>query len=864
MAIERTTQSEAPALSGYDDEPSSPMGVEAATPSALNDNPTVTVDTETGDQTFDFGEPEKPSQEDIPFDANLAEYLDDGVLQELGRKICEWADNDDRSRDDWKKAYTDGLTLLGLKIEDRSDPWMGACGVFHPVLAEAVVRFQSQAIMEIFPASGPVKTKIVGKWTLEKEQQAKRVQEEMNYQVQDKMTEYRPETEQLLFYLPLAGSAFRKTYYDPSLGRPTALFVPAEDFLVPYGASDLRTTPRYTHVMRRFANDIRRDMHSGFYRSIDLPKPVQNTTDIDKKKAELEGRQQTNFDLDERHTLLECHCNWDFEEFDNADDDDEGDDGGAGATIGLDIEWPYIITVDKDSQTVLSVRRNWEEDDPLRERVSYFTAYHYLPGLGFYGSGLIHLIGGIAKSATSILRQLVDAGTLSNLPGGLKTRGLRIKGDDTPIMPGEFRDVDVPSGSIRDNITFIPYKEPSEVLHGLLNDIISEGRRLGAAPDLPINAMTQQAPVGTTLALLERSMKVMSAVQARLHASLKQDFVRLAHCIAKHDGPQYEYEVDDPNANRVVDFSQVDIIPVSDPNAASMAQRVVQWQSAFQMAQTNPTAFDMPELYRQGMTILGMPNVEKIVKDPDNLQPMDPVAENMAIITGKPIKAFLWQDHEAHIKVHLAAIHDPKIAAMVGQSPQASLIMGAASAHVAEHLAFAYRAGIEKEMGVPLPAPDQPLPQDVEVQLSKTVAVAAGRLLGKDMAEAQAQQIAQQQQDPVIQQQQQELQIKMADVQRKAKADQEKALLEAAKLIQKNEADKSKQISQEKIAGAALGVKIMEDHAAYKDADKDRLLALVTQLADIQAKINMIAAKPDHSKPADVSVQDHMDDITGQ
>lgn len=839
MAIEKPLTPQ-PYTNGHD-----PLPPEGMSGGDMGDGsePQITIDEETGDQTFDFAPEESNDNKDVPFEANLAEHVGDDVLQQIGRKVCEWVDNDDRSRDDWKKTYIDGLTLLGLKIEERTDPWMGACGVFHPVLSEAVVRFQSQAIMEVFPASGPVKTKLVGKWTREKEDQAKRVQDEMNYQVCDVMTEFRPETEQLLFYLPLAGSAFRKTYFDATLGRATALFVPAEDFIVPYGATDLRTAPRYTHLMKRYANDIRKDIATGFYRDIELSKPVIAPTDIDRKKAELEGRTNTDFDMDERYVLYECHCNWDLEGF-----EDTKDDGDGGEATNTDIELPYIVTVEKDSQKVLAIRRNWKEADERKDRVQYFTPYHYLPGLGFYGSGLIHLIGGIAKSATSILRQLVDAGTLSNLPGGLKTRGLRIKGDDTPIMPGEFRDVDVPSGSIRDNITFIPYKEPSEVLHGLLNDIISEGRRLGAAPDLPINAMTQQAPVGTTLALLERSMKVMSAVQARLHASLKADFERLAACIAEHMGPKYAYEVEKPDANRTEDFSQVAIIPVSDPNAASMAQRVVQWQSAFQMAQTNPAAFDMPELYRQGMTILGMPNVSKIVKDPDNLQPMDPVAENMAIITGKPIKAFMWQDHEAHIKVHLAAIHDPKVAAMVGQSPQASMISGAASAHIAEHLAYAYRAGIEKQMGVALPAPDAPLPQDVEVQLSKVVAVAAERLLGKNIQEAQMQKNQQLQQDPIVQMQQQDLQIKAADVERKKKADDLDAILRAAALDQKNTADKSRQISQEKIAGAALGVKIAQDHAAYVDAHKDRVVDAALEMADIAVKREIGKAKA--KKPA--------------
>lgn len=831
MAIDRPLGTEVPAAPDI----SQGLGADLQPLEGLNE-PDITIDDD-GTQTFDFGAAETKKAEDAPFDANLAEYLSDDILQKIGRKVVDWVELDERSRKDWEKTYTDGLELLGLKIEERSDPWMGACGVFHPVLIEAVVRFQSQAIMEIFPAGGPVKTKIVGKWSREKEDQAKRVEDELNYFVCDKMTEFRPETETLLFYLALAGSAFRKTYYDQTLGRPTAQFVPAEDFIVPYGASDLRTSPRYTHRMRTYLNVIRKDTEAGYYREVELQKPIHETANVQDKKDDLEGR-SPSWEQDERYTLYECHCYWDLEGFEDTKVEQE-----TGEKVTTGIELPYVVTVDKNSQKVLAIRRNWDEQDALKNRSQYFTHYQYLPGLGFYGLGLIHLIGGIAKSATSILRQLVDAGTLSNLPGGLKTRGLRIKGDDTPIMPGEFRDVDVPSGSIRDNITFIPYKEPSEVLHGLLNDIIGEGRRLGAAPDLPINAMTQQAPVGTTLALLERSMKVMSAVQARLHASLKLDFQRLAECIAKDMGAEYEYEVDKPDASRVEDFSQVSIIPVSDPNAASMAQRVVQFQSALQLAQTNPAAFDMPELYRQGMTILGIPNVNKLVKDPEDIQPMDPVAENMALITGKPIKAFMWQDHEAHIKVHLAAIHDPKINAMVSQSPQASAISGAAAAHVAEHLAYAYRAGIEKQMGVALPSPEQPLPEDVEVQLSKAVAVAAERLLGKNIQEQQMQKNQQLQQDPVVQMQQQELRIKQAEVQRKADADKQRMALDLARLLQKNDEAQKRQDSQERIAGAALGVKIAESHVDGRDAKLQTVIDAGLQLADLRIRAEELQSR---------------------
>lgn len=795
-------------------------------------------------------------------EANLAEELDEHELTLLGKKVVEWYEADERSRDDWRRIYTDGMELLGLKSEDRSDPWEGACGVFHPVLTEAVVRFQSQAILEIFPASGPVKTKIIGKWTDDKEKQAKRVQDELNFYVCDKMTEFRPETETLLFYLALAGSAFRKSYYDPILKRPTSLFVPAEDFIVPYGATDLRSCPRYTHVMRRYLNDIRKDTEAGFYRAVELNRPIHDTTEFQREKDKLEGRSPT-YNTDERYVILECHCNWNLQGF-----EDIKIERHTGRQITTGIELPYVVTVEKDSGKVLAIRRNWEKQDPAKCRVQHFTAYHYLPGMGFYGSGLIHLIGGIAKSSTSILRQLVDAGTLSNLPGGLKTRGLRIKGDDTPIMPGEFRDVDVPSGSIRDNITFVPYKEPSQVLHELLNDMVAEGRRLGAAPDLPINSMTQQAPVGTTLALLERSMKIMSAVQARLHASLKQDLKKISDLIAKYMGPQYEFDVDDPNASRVDDFSQVDIVPVSDPNAASMAQRVVQYQAALQLAAQDPTAFDKTQLYKDMFTILGIPNADKIVKDPSNVPPMDPVSENMALLVGKPVKAFLWQDHQAHISSHLAIMHDPKITQLVQQSPQAALVIGAATAHVAEHLGMEYRQEIEQQMGVALPPPDQPLPQDVEVQLSRVVAVAAQRLLGKDMQEQQAAQAAQAAQDPVLQLQQQELKVKAAEVMRKAGEDRRRAIIDVLKLYQQAASEKDNIQSRERISGAQMGVKIAESHHDHAVNERDKALETLMELfghAKDAQQSDLDRLQESHQKSLDrvhEALQNHADRLT--
>ena len=803
---------------------------------------------EDGSGIVDFGSSgtEDEDAEEEGFNDNLAEYIDQGELDSIGSKIVELVDIDDRSRADWKRAYIKGLDLLGFKTEDRTDPWAGACGVFHPVMTEAVVRFQSQAIMEIFPSSGPVKTKIIGKWSKEKEKQAKRVQQELNYFICDKMTEFRPETETLLFYLALAGSAFRKIYYCPELKRPVGRFIPAEDFIVPYGTTDLRTCPRYTQIMRMFPNDLRKQQAAGMYLDLDLPEPEQQQSDIKEKYDKIQGRARTP-EIDERYTLLECHMDLDLPGYEDGESKINEDTGEEEIECS-GIELPYVVTVDKSSGKVLSIYRNWEEADESKIRRQHFTPYHYLPGLGFYGTGLIHLIGGITASATSIMRQLVDAGTLANLPGGLKSRGMRIKGDDSPIMPGEFRDVDVPSGNIRDNITFLPYKEPSATLHALLNDLIGEGRRLGAAPDLPINAMTQQAPVGTTLALLERSMKVMSAVQARLHASLKADFQLIGDIIVKDMGPEYEYEVPEPESDRVEDFDQVDIIPVSDPNASSMAQRVVQYQSALELAKQYPTMYDLPELNRQMLTILGIQNVDKVVKDPDNTTPMDPVSENMAMIMGKPVKAFLWQDQEAHIQAHMSAAKDPKILEMVGQSPQASLIQGAMSAHIAEHLAYAYRKGIEEQMGVPLPAEGEQLPEDVEVQLSKVVAEAGKRLLQKDTAEAAQKKAEQMAQDPVMQLQMADQKTKEAEVQRKAQADKLRSTVDVARLMQKDAMEKLKLASQEKIAGAALGVKIAESHAVTEEERKDRAVDAAFEILDLEQRGRELLARQEQAR----------------
>ncbi len=774
----------------------------------------VSIETEDGGALVILG-PELSQDMEPDFSANLAEYMDEGDLSALGQELVDDVESDLRSREDWEQTYKKGLDLLGLKIEDRSTPWPGACGVFHPILSEAAVRFQSQAIMETFPAGGPVKTKIIGRTTPERQQQALRVKEDLNYMLTEKMSEYRSEHERMLFALPLAGAAFKKVYFDPTLGRPTSLYVPAEDFVVPYGASDLQTSNRYTHIMRRYPNEIRKLQVINFYRDVDLSTPVPNKNEIQRVKDKLSGEQQ--IDTDDRHVLLEVHVDLDLAGY-----EDVGKDG---EPTGIAI--PYVVTVERSTGVVLSIYRNWKEDDALKLKRQHFVQYSYIPGFGFYPFGLIHLVGGIAKSATSILRQLVDAGTLANLPAGLKARGLRIKGDSTPLMPGEFRDVDIPSGAIKDSITFLPYKEPSQVLAGLLGTLVEEGRRFASIADLQIGDANQSAPVGTTLALMERAMKVMSAVQARLHASLKQELSLLVDIIRTHMKGDYEYETD-IGATRTEDYDgRIDVVPVTDPNAASLSQRVVQYQAALQLAAQSPQMYDLPELHRQMLTVLGIQDPGKIIPNTNEKKPMDPISENMAILSGKPVKAFLYQDHEAHIKVHMSAMQDPKILQIVGQSPQASMIQAAATAHIAEHIGFQYRREIENQLGVELPPPDEPLPEDVEVALSKLVADAAGKLLQKDQAEAQQQQIQQKMQDPVVMAQMQDAQNKTAEIQRKAakdRADQE--------LREKQQQIELERIaSQERIAGVNAGIKAMSqrqsnDHRAEYDRGKIKLDAM--------------------------------------
>jgi hypothetical protein len=774
-----------------------PQGLEAI----AMDQPDLSIEIENPESvTLDDGSMEItiiPGKEhEDEFNANLAEELDEGQLTELSGDLIGEYDADISSRKDWLTTYVDGLELLGLKVEDRTEPWPGACNVYHPLMTEALVKFQAETMMETFPASGPVKTQIVGKLTTDKEQAAERVQEDMNYQLMDKMPEYRPEHERMLWGLGLAGNAFKKVYYDPNLERQVSMYVPAEDIVVPYGASNLETCERVTHVMRKTKNELRKLQVAGFYRDVDLGEPFLDIDEAEKKIAEKLGFNPTE---DDRYKILEMHVNLDLE---NGDSEDG---------IGV----PYVVTIEKGTGTILAIRRNWNPDDKLKLKRQHFVHYGYIPGFGFYCFGLIHLIGAFAKSGTMILRQLVDAGTLSNLPGGLKSRGLRIKGDDTPIAPGEWRDVDVPSGAVRDNILPLPYKEPSQVLQSLMNQIIEEGRAFANADGLKVSDMSANAPVGTTLAILERTLKVMSAVQARIYYAMKQEFKLLKIIIRDYTPQEYSYEpeVGDRRAKQS-DYDNVDVIPVSDPNAATMSQKVVQYQAVMQMAQQYPQIYDLPELNKQMLEVLGIKNISKLIPSAETQTPKDPVSENMAIINGKPVKAFIYQDHQAHILVHQAAMQDPKIMQMVGQNPMAQQIQAAAFAHINEHIAFEYRKQIEEQLGVPLPAPDETLPEDIEVQLARLTANAAQKLLAKDQAEVQQQEIQQQQQDPLIQMQQQELAIKQQESQAKAQKmmadtqiDQQKVDLEKAKL----ELEKSKIENEQKLNAMEMTAKITMD-----------------------------------------------------
>ena len=756
-------------------------------------------------------EPAKESDED--FSANLAEYMDEGSLQELANELTGDFDSDISSRKDWIQTYVDGLELLGLKIEERAEPWEGACGVYHPILSEALVKFQSETMMSTFPAAGPVKTQIIGKETPEKKEAAERVKDDMNYQLTDVMQEYRPEHERMLWGLGLAGNAFKKIYIDPGLDRQVAMYVPAEDIVVPYGASNLEAAERITHVMRKTENELKRLQHSGFYRDVDLGTPNNVLDEVEKKIAEKLGFRASS---DDRYKLLEMHVELDLQGYEHKDEDDKP----------TGIALPYVVTIEKGSNTVLAIRRNWNPDDETYQKRQHFVHYGYIPGFGFYCFGLIHLIGAFAKSGTSMLRQLIDAGTLSNLPGGFKTRGLRIKGDDTPIAPGEFRDVDVPSGTMRDNILPLPYKEPSVVLAQLLDKVIQEGRAFASVSDMKVSDMSANAPVGTTLAILERTLKVMSAVQARIHYSMKQEFKLLKKIIADYTPDDYSYmPVEGSPRAKKSDYDNVEVIPVSDPNAATMAQKIVQYQAVLQLAQQSPQLYNMPLLHRQMLDVLGIKNAAKLVPMEDDQKPQDPVTENMNVLRGKPVKAFIYQDHQAHIATHMSAMQNPKIQQILAMNPQAAQTMQAVmTAHINEHVGMEYRKQIEQMMGVTLPVTGEddedskPLPESVEIELSRLVAQASQKLLAQAQAEAQQQQAQQQAQDPLIQMQMQELQIKQAEQQRKAVKDQVDAVLKAQQIA----------VEKERV-----------ETQAKNDADRNRFDALKTaaQMRDEKEKM---------------------------
>lgn len=755
------------------------------------DTGTSLTENEDGSVTVDLAP--SPAVESEEHDENLAEKLPEDVLLTLASDLLEDVAADLQSRSDWEKTYKEGLNLLGLKIEKRSEPWEGACGIVHPILTEAVVRFQAELISETFPPHGPVKTKLHGKITPEKEEAAARVRDDMNIELTDRMTEYRAEHERLLWNLPLSGSALKKVYYDPSLGRQTSMFVAAEDFIVSYGASDLTSCSRYTHVIRKTKNDLKKLQVAGFYRDIDLGEPVSHSSEIRDAKDKVAGQSAPS--EVEHHTLYEVDVDLTI----------------PGLEDPLDIDLPYIVTIDFDSQKVLGIRRNWKADDELRAKHQHFVHYQYIPGFGFYGFGLIHLVGGFAAGATSLLRQLVDAGTLSNLPGGLKTRGLRIKGDDSPIGPGEWRDVDVPGGTLKENLLPLPYKEPSVVLSGLLEKIVEEGRKFAAVAEMKIADFDSNSPVGTTMALLERTLKVMSSVQSRIYDAMKWEFRLIKGLIRDFGTDVYAYEPETGDVNmKAADYESVDVLPVADPNAATMSQRIVQWQAVMQLAAMAPQIYDLPELHARMLEILGVKEVDKLIPTRKSAnQPLDPVSENMAIMNGKPVKAYITQDHKSHIAVHQMAMQDPKIMAMIGQNPMAQAIQAAAMAHLMEHLAFEYRAQMEQHMGIQLPAPDQPLPPEQEAQLSQLLSQAGQKLLAANQNEAAQAQAAEAAKDPVLQQQQRDSEIKEMEVARKSERDAwEKKIAELELQL------KEKELS---INAAAKGMQVGAQAAIHKD-----------------------------------------------
>jgi hypothetical protein len=791
-----------------------PEGIEALMPESENDQGIEIEIVDPEEVTINMGGMEitiDGSEED-DFDANLVDYLDESVVTGIVTDLVGDYDDDVNSRKDWMQTYVDGLELLGMKIEERADPWIGACGVYHPLLSEALVKFQAEIMMSTFPAAGPVKTQIIGKETPEKKDAATRVQDDMNYQLTDVMTEFRPEHERMVWGLGLSGNAFKKVYFDPSFDRQTSIFVPAEDLVVPYGASDIQTSPRVTHVMRKTENELRKLQVAGFYADIDLGEPNNTLDEVEKKIAEKMGFRALS---DDRYKILEMNVELDLEGYEHTDKD--------GEPTGIAL--PYIVTVEHGSMKCLAIRRNWKQGDKLHTKRQHYVHYGYVPGFGFYCFGLIHLVGAFAKSGTSILRQLVDAGTLANLPGGFKTRGLRVKGDDTPIGPAEWRDVDVPSGTIAENIMALPYKEPSQVLASLLDKIVEEGRKFASAADIQVADMSANSPVGTTLAILERQLKVMTAVQARIHYSFKQELALLRDIIRDYTPAEYSYQPEEGSRKaKQSDYDLVDVIPVSDPNAATMAQKIVQYQAVIQLSQQAPQIYDLPQLHRQMLDVLGIKNAQKLVPLPDDELPKDPVSENMAALKGEPMKAFIYQDQQAHIATHQTFMQDPLIMKTIGQNPQANMIMASMQAHIAEHLGFHYRQLIEKQMGVPLPGPQEKLPEDVEVQLSQLIAQASAQLLQANQAQAQQAQAAAMQQDPLIQMQQQELQLKGQEAQRKAQKDATDAQLkQSQQQIERERIQTQKEIDLLRLQGDLQ--KSKEAHKAEVDAEQRRMLA---------------------------------------
>jgi len=810
-----------------------PIEIEIIDPEAVN------IHADGVDIEIEQGE---PSVED--FDANLAEFLPEGYISTMASDLASDIDNDRNSRKDWEKAYVTGLKLLGLQIEERTEPWDGASGVFHPMLTEAIVKFQSETITETFPAQGPVKTKIIGKQTMKKQEASVRVQEDMNFQLTEKMHEFRPEHERMLWSLPATGSAFKKVYFDPNLGRQVSIFIPAEDILLPYGTSDIQTCYRVSHQMRKTKDEIKKLQLAGFYRDVDIGEPDKAIDEINKAKDRETGFTDLN---DDRFHLIESHVDLFIKDDPLCIRDEDGEPAG--------VNLPYVVTFIRGTNTVLAIRRNWKEEDTLHLKRQHFVHYQYVPGFGAYGFGLFHLIGGFANSATSLMRQLIDAGTLSNLPGGLKSRGLRIKGDDTPIAPGEFRDVDIGSGALRDNILPLPYKEPSATLYNLLNTVVEEGRRFAATADMKAADMSAQAPVGTTLALLERQLKVLTAVQARVHFALKQELQLIRDLIRDYTDEEYSYDPDsgdDADAPRRVkktDYDMVEVIPVSDPNAATLSQRLVQYQAVIQLSQTAPDIYNLPQLHRGMLEVLGIKNADKLVPLPEDQKPKDPVTENMNALKGEPLKAFQYQDHESHIKVHMSAMQDPIVMQLVGQNPRAPQIQAAMMAHISEHVGFAYRQKIEQQLGMPLPPEDEKLPPEIEIALSGMMAQAAQQVLQQNQQQAAQQQAQQQAQDPVLQMQQQELQLKAQDLQIKQQKIQVDAAAKADELSLKQE----ELAARMELEGRKLTVQTQKDMtklAAEQERDGTRMgIDIAKAKAQEAAQARAAMARPTGSKP---------------